>query len=72
MHNKKSATKVLSHLIDILEWNLSELTSAQNKSEYMIGSWEASIECLEIISSWSRAKHHGLNYNPEIKFNIYK
>ena len=72
MHNKMSAAGVLAHLIYILEANLSELTSAEHKSEYMIGSWEACIECLEIIGCWTRAKNHGLNYNPETKFNIYQ
>ena len=72
MHNKMSAAGVLAHLIYILESNLSELTSAKNKSEYMIGSWEASIECLEIIGCWARAKNYGLDYTPEIKFNIYQ
>ena len=70
MHNKMSATGVLSHLIYILESNLSELTSTEHKTEYVMGSWEACIECLEIIGNWARAKDYGLNYNPEIKFNM--
>lgn len=71
MHNKMSATGVLSHLIYVLESNLSELTSAKHKTDYTMGSWEASIECLEIISCWTQAKAHGLNYNPEVKYNIF-
>lgn len=70
MHNKMSATGVLAHLIYILESNLSELTSAKHKDGYIMGSWEASIECLEIIGCWKQAKDYGLNYNPEIKFNM--
>ena len=65
-----SATGVLAHLIYILESNLSELSSAEHKNDYILGSWEACIECLEIIGNWVRAKDYGLNYNPEIKFNI--
>ena len=72
MHNKMNAEKVLANLIYILESNLAELVSAKPKSEYNIGSWEASIECLEVIARWARAKNYGLDYNPEIKFNIYK
>ena len=72
MQNKMSANEVLSQLIAILEWNLAEMISNKYKNEYTIGSWEASIECLEIIARWSKAKHHGLDYNPEVKFNIYK
>lgn len=53
-----------------MESNLSELISAEHKNEYIMGSWEACIECLEIIGHWSQAKEFGLNYNPEIKFNI--
>ena len=70
MHNKMSATGVLAHLIYILESNLSELTSAKHKTDYTMGSWEACIECLEIIGRWSQAKAHGLEYDPEPKFNI--
>ena len=70
MHNKMSATGVLAHLIYILETNLSELTSTEHKNDYILGSWEACIECLEIIGCWTRAKDYGLNYNPEIKFNL--
>lgn len=70
MHNKMSATGVLAYLIYILETNLSELISAENKNEYIKGSWDACVECLEIIGCWSRAKDYGLNYNPEIKYNI--
>lgn len=71
MHNKMSATKVLAYLIYILEMNLSELISAENKNEFIMGSWEACIECIEIIGFWKRAKDFGLNYNPEIKYNIF-
>lgn len=71
MHNKMSATGVLAYLIYILESNLSELISAKNKNEYIKGSWDASIECLEIIwSCWTRAKDFGLDYNPETEFGI--
>ncbi|MDE6667717.1 MAG: hypothetical protein K2K38_05160 [Clostridia bacterium] len=70
MHNKMSATGVLAHLIYILESNLSELTSSAHKDDYIMGSWEACIECLEIIGCWTQAKDYGLNYNPEIKFNM--
>ena len=72
MHNKMNAEKILAHLIYILENNLEELTSAKPRSEYVIGSWEANIECLEIIGGWSRAKNYGLDYNPEVKYNIYQ
>ena len=70
MKNKMSATEVLTYLINVLELNLSELTSAENKDGYVLGSWEASIEYLEIICLWKQAKEYGLNYNPESKFNI--
>ena len=70
MHNKLTATGVLSYLIYILETNLSDLVSAKHKNDFIMGSWEACIECLEIIGRWSRAKDYGLDYNPEIKYNI--
>ena len=70
MHNKMSATGVLAHLIYILESNLSELTSIEHKTDYILGSWEACIECLEIIGCWTQAKDYGLNYNPEVKYNM--
>lgn len=70
MNNKMSATGVLAYLIYILEMNLSELISSETKNDYIMGSWEACIECLEIIGCWTRAKDFGLNYNPEIKYNI--
>lgn len=70
MQNEKSATEVLAYLIYVLESNLSELVSAEQKNDYVMGSWEACIECLEIIGFWTRAKDFGLNYNPEIKYNI--
>lgn len=72
MHNKKSGAEVLKQLIYVLESNLNELTSVKNKDDYTLGSWEANIECLEIIARWARAKNYGLDYNPEIKYNIYK
>lgn len=66
-----SATGVLSYLIYILETNLSELASAKNKNGYVMGSWETSIECLEIIGEyWKRAKDFGLNYDPETRYTI--
>ena len=71
MQKQMSATEVLAYLIYILETNLSELISAENKNEFVMGSWEASIECLEIIRFWSRAKDYGLTYNPETKYNIH-
>lgn len=49
MNNKMSATGVLAYLIYILEMNLSELISSETKNDYIMGSWEACIECLEII-----------------------
>ena len=70
MKNNMSATEVLTYLISLLEINLSELASAKNKNEYILGSWETSVEYLEIISFWERAKEYGLNYNPQIKFKI--
>ncbi|MBD5583490.1 MAG: hypothetical protein HDQ88_00160 [Clostridia bacterium] len=69
MNNKMSATKVLAYLIYVLESNLSELISAE-QNEYITGSWEACIECLEVIGCWTKAKDYGLDYNPEIKYNI--
>lgn len=72
MHNGLSATGVLAQLIYILESNLSELVSIEEKDKYVMGSWDASIECLEIIGRWSRAKDYGLDYNPEIKFDFVK
>ena len=70
MQHKMSATEVLTYLISLLEINLSELVTAEHKNEYVLGSWETSVECLEIISFWEQAKEYGLDYNPEIKFNI--
>ena len=70
MPDNMSATQVLTYLISVLELNLSELVCAEQKNDYVLGSWEANVECLEVISSWERAKEYGLNYNPEVKYNI--
>lgn len=70
MKNNMSATEVLEYLIRLLETNLSELASAEHKNRYVLGSWEACVECLEIISFWERAKEYDLNYDPEIKFKM--
>ena len=70
MQNNMSATEVLVYLKTLLELNLSELVSTEDKNQFVLGSWEANVECLEVISSWERAKEFGLNYNPEIKFKI--
>lgn len=69
--DKMSATGVLAYLICILEMNLTELASAGQKSEYIEGSWEACIECLEIIGRWTKAKDYGLTYDPEIKYKLF-
>lgn len=71
MNKKLSAKVVLEQLICILEMNLSELAAVKYKDDYTIGSWEACIECLEIIGCWTRAKDYGLTYNPELKFKLY-
>ena len=70
MKNNMSATEVLTYLISLLDINLSELVSADHKNGYVLGSWDANIECLEVISFWERAKEYGLNYNPQIKYKI--
>ena len=52
------------------KWRFNGCRRQIRKNDYIMGSWEACIECLEIIGCWTRAKDFGLNYNPEIKYNI--
>ena len=71
MHKKKSATEVLKYLIYILEANLAELSAVKHKDAYTLGSWEANIECIEVIKCWTRAKAYGLDYDPETKYVLF-
>ncbi len=70
MHHNLTAEQVLARLIDTLETNLTELLDAKFKNEYVVGEWYAYVECLEVILNWKKAKKFGLDYNPELKFNI--
>lgn len=70
MQKELTAQQVLANLIKILENNLTELLEAEFKNEYVVGEWYAYIECLEAILYWKKAKKFGLDYNPEIKYNI--
>ncbi|MDE6598290.1 MAG: hypothetical protein K2K60_06595 [Clostridia bacterium] len=70
MQNKLTAEQVLAYLIETIETNLAELRGADFKNEYIVGEWYAYIECLEVLFYWKKAKKFGLDYNPELKFNI--
>lgn len=70
MDNNLNAEQALKYLIDTIETNLKELLEIEFKNEFVVGEWYAYIECLEIIAYWKKAKKFGLNYKPEIKFNI--
>jgi len=70
MHNNLTAEQVLASLIEIIETNLNELLGAEFKNEYVVGEWYAYIECLEVIFHWKKGKKFGLDYNPELKYNI--
>lgn len=70
MNNKLSAEQVLARLIQTIENDLSELIGTKFKNEYVVGEWYAYVECLEVIAYWKKAEKFGLNYNPEVKFNI--
>ncbi len=72
MHNNLTAEQVLAYLIEIIETDLTELLDTKFKNEFVVGEWYAYIECLEVIFSWKKAKKFGLDYNPELKFNIIK
>ena len=65
-----TAEQVLAYLIETLETNLAELLGAEFKNEFVVGEWYAYIECLEVILYWKKAKEFGLDYNPELKYNI--
>lgn len=65
-----TAEQVLAYLIETLETNLTELSGAEFKNEFVVGEWYAYIECLEVIFYWKKAGEHGLDYNPEQKYNI--
>ena len=70
MNYNLTAEQVLAHLIETIETNLDELLGAKFKNEYVVGEWYAYIECLEVIFYWKKAKKFGLDYNPELRFNI--
>lgn len=65
-----TAEQVLAHLIEIIETGLTELLNAEFKNEFVIGEWYAYIECLEVIFYWKKAKKFGLDYDPELRYNI--
>lgn len=71
MCNELTAEQALAYLIKIIENGLTELSEVE-PDEFVVGEWYAYVECLEIISCWRKAKEHGLNYNPEIKFALSK
>lgn len=70
MSDKLTAEQVLAYLIKTIETNLYELLGTEFKNEYIVGEWYAYVECLEVILCWKKAKKFGLDYNPELKFNI--
>ena len=70
MQNNLTAEQVLAYLIETLETNLNDLRGADFKNEYIVGEWYAYIECLEVLFYWKKAKKFGLDYNPEMRFNI--
>ena len=70
MNYSLTAEQVLAHLIKTIETNLGELLDVEFKNEYVVGEWYAYIECLEVILYWKKAKEFGLDYNPELRYNI--
>lgn len=70
MQHNLTAEQVLGNLIKTIENNLGDIRGKKFKNEYIVGEWYAYIECLEAILCWKKAKKFGLDYNPEIKFNI--
>ncbi|MDE6058819.1 MAG: hypothetical protein K2G44_02140 [Clostridia bacterium] len=70
MQDNLTAEQVLAYLIETLETDLSEILGAESKNEFIVGEWYAYVECLEVISNWKKAKKFGLDYNPELKYNI--
>ena len=70
MNNNLNSEQVIARLIETIETNLTELLSSDHKNEYIVGEWYAYIECLEVLLFWKKAKKFGLDYNPELKFNI--
>ena len=65
-----TAEKVLEILINFLETSLDEILVSEFRNEFMLGEWYAYIECLEAIFNWKKAKEFGLDYNPELRYNI--
>ena len=70
MYNNLTAEQVLASLIETIETSLTELLGAEFKNEFVVGEWYAYIECLEVIFNWKKAKKFGLDYNPELRYNI--
>ena len=70
MNKNLNSEQVLAHLIEIIETSLSEVLGMEFKNEFVVGEWYAYVECLEVIARWKKAKKFGLDYNPEIKYNI--
>jgi len=70
MYYNLTAEKVLAYLIETIETNLAELLGAEFKNEFVVGEWYAYIECLEVIFYWKKAKKFGLDYNPELRYNM--
>ncbi len=70
MNHNLTAEQVLTCLIETIETDLTELVGAEHDSEFVVGEKYAYIECLEVICNWKKAKQFGLDYNPELRYNM--
>jgi len=70
MNYNLTAEQALKLLIEIIETDLDELRSAEDKNEFIVGEWYAYIECLELVAHFKKAQEFGLNYDPEVKYKL--
>ena len=69
---KKSSDQLLSDLIDLLIYYLTELSDVFDEptTQFVYGEKTAYVECLEFIANWDQAEENGLNFEVEERFPL--
>ena len=69
---KKNADQLLSDLIELLIYYLTELSDVFDEptTQFVYGEKTAYVECLEWIEDWEHAEEHGLNFEVEERFPL--
>lgn len=69
---KKNSDQLLSDLIDLLIYYLTELSDVFDEptTQFVYGEKTAYVECLEFIANWDRAEENGLNFEVEERFPL--